>query len=76
MPEDLLITVDRQRCCGYTLCAAEAPAVYSIDDEGYAVAPPRVPAALAEQARRGAEACPDRAITITCIQPEVAGSNA
>ncbi|MCV7177074.1 ferredoxin [Mycolicibacterium sphagni] len=63
------ITVDRQRCCGYTLCAAEAPDIYSIDDEGYAVAPSSVPAELSDRARRGADACPDRAITIIVPQP-------
>jgi ferredoxin len=60
----LTITVDRSKCCGYTLCAAEAPDVYSIDDQGYAVAPETVPAELEDQARRGAAACPDSAIIL------------
>ncbi|CQD18682.1 ferredoxin [Mycobacterium europaeum] len=60
----LTITVDRSKCCGYTLCAAEAADVYSIDDEGYAVAPASVPAELEDQARRGAAACPDSAIIL------------
>jgi ferredoxin len=60
----LLVTVDRSKCCGYTLCAAEGPDVYSIDDEGYAVAIDGVPAELEAQACRGAEACPDGAITL------------
>lgn len=60
----LTITVDRSKCCGYTLCAAEAPDVYSIDDQGYAVAPEAVPADLEDQARRGAAACPDSAIIL------------
>jgi ferredoxin len=63
--QPLLITVDRSKCCGYTLCAAEGPDVYSIDDQGYAVAPESVPAELEEQARRGAAACPDSAIILT-----------
>ena len=60
-----LIMVDRSKCCGYTLCAAEAPDVYSIDDEGIAVAPASVPARLEEQARRGADACPESAIVLS-----------
>lgn len=61
----LVITVDRSKCCGYTLCAAEGPDVYSIDDGGYVIAPDSVPAELEEQARRGAAACPDEAITVS-----------
>lgn len=60
----LLVTVDRSKCCGYTLCATEGPDVYSIDDGGYAVAIDRVPAELEEQACRGADACPDSAIIV------------
>lgn len=60
----LTITVDRSKCCGYTLCAAEGPDVYSIDDEGYAVAPESVPPELEDQARCGAAACPDSAIIL------------
>ncbi|OSC27068.1 ferredoxin [Mycobacterium vulneris] len=65
----LLITVDRSKCCGYTLCAAEGPDVYSIDDAGYAEAPESVPANLEAQACRGAEACPDSAITVRRANP-------
>jgi ferredoxin len=60
----LLVTVDRSKCCGYTLCATEGPDVYSIDDAGYAVAIDGVPAELEAQACRGAEACPDGAIIV------------
>jgi ferredoxin len=62
--QTLTITVDRSKCCGYTLCAAEGPDVYSIDDGGFAVAPDSVPAELEDQARRGAAACPDSAIIL------------
>jgi ferredoxin len=60
----LLVTVDRSKCCGYTLCATEGPDVYTIDDAGYAVAIDGVPAELEAQACRGAEACPDGAIIV------------
>ena len=63
----LFVTVDRTKCCGYTLCATEGPDVYSIDDAGYAVAIDGVPAELEAQACRGAEACPDGAITVRRI---------
>ncbi len=72
MPQQLLITVNRQRCCGYTLCAAEAPEVYSIDDEGYAAAAANVTMEMADRARRGADACPDRAITVTITESAAA----
>ena len=62
--QTLTITVDRSKCCGYTLCASEGPDVYSIDDGGYATAPKSVPAELEDQARRGAAACPDSAIIL------------
>jgi ferredoxin len=61
----LAITIDRSKCCGYTLCASEGVEVYSIDDEGYAVAPASVPAELEDQARRGAAACPESAIILS-----------
>jgi ferredoxin len=65
----LLVTVDRSKCCGYTLCAVEAPDVYSIDDEGFAVAPKTVPAELEGQARAGADACPETAISLRRREP-------
>jgi ferredoxin len=61
----LTIVLDRSKCCGYTLCAAEAPEVYSIDDQGFAVIADNVSIALEEQARRGADACPAGALTVT-----------
>ncbi|NVN53644.1 ferredoxin [Mycolicibacterium hippocampi] len=65
----LVITVDRSKCCGYTLCATEGPDVYTIDDAGYAVAPESVPLELEAQACRGAEACPADAITVRRAEP-------
>ena len=59
------IIVDRQVCAGHALCAAKAPDVYRLDDEGYccsdgAVVPPH----LQEQARLGARHCPEAAILL------------
>ena len=42
------------------------PEVYKIDDESYAyVEQEDVPAELQEQARRGAEVCPEQAIAVS-----------
>ena len=46
------ISVDQGKCAGHARCFATAPEVYPIDDE------------LAGQARLGAAACPERAITL------------
>lgn len=59
------VTVDRDRCSGHVRCAALAPEVYQLDDEGYAVADDQPVSVEWEQAaERGALACPERAITI------------
>jgi ferredoxin len=48
------------------MCFANAPDVYELDDVGYNVldGEMKVDPALTEQARRGADACPERAITV------------
>jgi len=48
------------------MCHANAPDVYELDDLGYNVMDGEVDVddALADAARRGAESCPERAITI------------
>ncbi|KAA9164045.1 ferredoxin [Amycolatopsis acidicola] len=58
-------TVDQERCVGHALCAARAPEVYELDDLGYNVTKStEVPANLEEQARFGAQACPEIAIQL------------
>jgi ferredoxin len=60
------VRVERARCQGHARCWVEAGAVYLLDADGYsAVDEAEVTAALEEAARRGAAACPERAITIT-----------
>jgi ferredoxin len=59
------IQVDRKICAGHALCAAKAPEVYTLDEDGFCNsdgAPVR--AELAEQARLGATYCPEGAITL------------
>jgi len=59
------VTVNPERCQGHARCLAEGPDLYVLDDLGYnSTDIEDVPTALAEQARRGALACPERALTI------------
>jgi ferredoxin len=59
------ITVDTAKCTGHAQCAAHGPDIFELDDNGYAVLfDGEVPAHLEQQARSGAEACPERAIQV------------
>jgi ferredoxin len=60
------VRVDRQRCTGHAMCHANGPDVYALDDVGYNALDGEVDVddALADQARRGADSCPERAISI------------
>ncbi|WP_231972183.1 MULTISPECIES: ferredoxin [unclassified Mycobacterium] len=59
------IEFDAAHCVGHALCAAAGPDVYHLDDTGYCIPPEgEVAAAFIDQAHRGADACPERAITV------------
>jgi ferredoxin len=59
------IQIDRSVCQGHAQCAATVPELYTLDDDGYSnVDQLEVPAGLEDQARRGAQTCPERAIQI------------
>jgi len=59
------IHVDRSKCSGHALCAAAAPDLYTLDDDGYSTVDELdVPAGMEEAARRGMLTCPERAITV------------
>ena len=59
------IEFDSARCAGHALCAAAGPDVYHLDDAGYCIPPERhLAPELSDQAYRGADACPERAITV------------
>ena len=59
------ILVDRSICSGHALCAAKAPDVYRLDDEGFCFSDgASVPVHLHEQARLGARHCPEAAIVL------------
>jgi ferredoxin len=59
------IVVDSSLCAGHARCNAYGPDVYELDDRGYcAIQEAEVPPGLQGQARDGADACPEGAITI------------
>ncbi|MFZ1489585.1 MAG: ferredoxin [Ilumatobacteraceae bacterium] len=59
------IIVDKAVCSGHARCSVFAPSVYQLDDRGYCgITEAEVPAGLEDDARRGAENCPERAIAI------------
>ncbi|MGE0741203.1 MAG: ferredoxin [Hyphomonadaceae bacterium] len=59
------IKVDHKKCQGNARCWTLAAQVYTLDDSGYIVEGDiDVPAGLEDLARRGARACPERALTV------------
>lgn len=59
------IRVVNGKCQGHAMCVAKAPEVYKLDDHGYnRMGTFMVSRDKEEQARRGARACPERAIHI------------
>ena len=53
------ISIDRTRCAGHARCAAVAPEIYPLDDDGY-IAVDEVTPSDEQEAR----ACPERIITV------------
>lgn len=59
------IVVAKEKCVGHARCHAVAEDLFPLDDSGYiAVTAFDVTPAQESLARRGARACPERAITI------------
>ena len=59
------IRIEKAKCAGNARCAAIAPDLYPIDDDGYiAVDAIDVPAGSEGIARRAARACPERIIHV------------
>ncbi|MFJ9563852.1 ferredoxin [Streptomyces fuscichromogenes] len=59
------ITIDRAACSGHARCAAAAPELFRLDDDGYALPlDTEVPAELEQAAHDGETACPERAVTL------------
>ena len=60
------VSVDANLCVGHGRCYALGPDVFGADDYGHCeILVAEVDGALAEQARIGAENCPERAITLS-----------
>jgi ferredoxin len=59
------IRIDKAACVGNARCAAVAPELFPLDDNGYIqVDEIEVPRGKEDLARRGALACPERIIVI------------
>jgi ferredoxin len=59
------VKVNTSKCSGHGRCLAVAPHVYQLNSDGYNDTPnPMVKKGLEEEARKGAKACPERAIAI------------
>ena len=60
------IEFDRAACVGHNRCYLLAPALFDVDDEGYAVllVEGDLPVELEERARLAVDNCPEFAITL------------
>jgi ferredoxin len=59
------VIADQTLCSGHARCAAVAPDVFDLNDDGYVgFAEKDVPPELEAAARRGVRACPERALTL------------
>lgn len=59
------VKVDTALCSGHARCVAKAPNVYVLNSDGYNETPEAaVKPGFEDEARRGAMACPERAITL------------
>jgi ferredoxin len=58
------VSVDDQRCRGHGMCLTLCPEVFSLTDDGYAVAiTSDVPMELEAATREAIECCPEQAIS-------------
>ena len=59
------VICDIELCQGHGRCEAVAPEVYNLDDNGYLkTAVIAVPPGLEDQARQGAECCPEEILHV------------
>jgi ferredoxin len=58
------IDIDLAACAGHGQCAATSPDVYHLDDDGFVLDGATVADGAEDDAREGASACPENAITI------------
>lgn len=61
----MIVRVDGARCQGHGRCAVEAPGIYALDADGHCASDGLiVPEGLEDEARIGADVCPQLAITL------------
>jgi ferredoxin len=61
----LTVKVEREKCCGYGICAEICPSVYKLDEQGFVhLVSDVVPEGDEESAIEGAEACPELALEV------------
>ncbi|OBG86351.1 hypothetical protein A5699_02460 [Mycobacterium sp. E802] len=59
------IELDEHHCAGHALCNAVAPQIYHLNEQGYCLPPPEhIDESSRAAALAGAEACPERALTV------------
>ncbi|GGL13773.1 ferredoxin [Nocardia jinanensis] len=60
------VSIDSKACVGHGLCFMNAPDVFVYDDDGFGqvAGDGSVDESQREQARAGAYACPERAVTV------------
>jgi ferredoxin len=59
------IVVNTALCSGHARCAAVAPEVFTLNDDGYiGFEEKEVPAGMEAIAQRGVRACPERALKL------------
>ncbi len=59
------VIANRNLCSGHARCAAAASEFFELNDDGYVSFDEKeVPPELAQPARRGVRACPERALTL------------
>jgi len=58
------VKADTNLCSGHARCAAIAPQIFTLSDDGYiGFSEKEITPEQAAQARRGVRACPERALT-------------
>jgi ferredoxin len=63
------VIVDVARCVGHARCAAVAPEVYELNDEGFNVMVEKeIDPLLRDSALRGMRACPERVIKVDAAE--------
>jgi ferredoxin len=61
----LKVIANMTACAGHARCAAVAPEVFELNDDGYIAFESKVvPEGLEDKARRGVRACPERVLRI------------